>query len=92
MYYSAFAILAFVVLLIVNHDILLDRVGAFQTPAWRVYRRFLFAVLIYYTTDILWGVLESQKMAKLLFADTTVYFIAMAVGVLFWAEYTVAYF
>ena len=91
MYYSAIAILAFVVLLIVNHDILLDRTGAFRTPAWRVYRRFLYAVLVYYTTDILWGVLESQKLAALLFVDTTVYFIAMAVGVLFWAQYTVAY-
>ena len=91
MYYSAIGLLAIIVLLIVNHDILLDRTDAFQTPAWKVYRRFLLAVLIYYITDVLWGVLESRKLVLLLFADTTVYFIAMAAGVLFWAEYTVTY-
>ena len=91
MYYSAIGLLAVIVLLIVNQDILLNRANAFQTPAWRVYRRFLFAVLIYYVTDVLWGVLESRKLAVLLFADTTVYFAAMAAGVLLWAQYTIAY-
>ena len=91
MYYSAIGLLAIIVLLIVNHDILLNHGNAFQTPAWSVYRRFLFVVLIYYITDVLWGVLESRKLALLLFADTTVYFVAMAAGVLLWAQYTIAY-
>ncbi|MBR4537566.1 MAG: GGDEF domain-containing protein [Clostridia bacterium] len=56
-----------------------------------MYRRFLFAVLAYYVTDILWGVLESQKLSGLLFADTTVYFVAMAAGVLLWTQFTVVY-
>ena len=91
MYYSAIGVLAIIVLMIVNHDILLNRGKAFQMPAWRIYRRFLFAVLVYYITDILWGILEDRKLAALLFADTTVYFITMAAGVLFWAQYTVTY-
>ena len=91
MYYSAIGLLAIMILLIENHDILLDFKGDLEKPAWKVYRRFLFAVLAYYITDVLWGLLESKKLAPLLFADTTVYFIAMAVGVLFWAQFTVAY-
>ena len=91
MYYSAIGLLAIMILLIENHDILLDFKGDLEKPAWKVYRRFLFAVLAYYITDVLWGLLESGKLAPLLFADTTVYFIAMAAGVLFWAEFTVAY-
>ena len=91
MYYSAIGLLAIIVLLIVNHDILLNRGDAFRAPAWKVYRRFLFAVLVYYITDVLWGILEDRKLAALLFADTTVYFAAMAAGVLFWAQYTVTY-
>ena len=91
MYYSAIGLLAIIVLLIVNHDILLNRGNAFQAKAWKVYRRFLFAVLVYYITDILWGILEDRKLALMLFADTTVYFAAMAAGVLFWAQYTVTY-
>ncbi len=91
MYYSAIGVLAVLILLIVNQDILRNPKTSYDKPAWKVYRRFLFAVLAYYITDILWGIIESQKMARLLFIDTTVYFIAMAVGILFWAEYTVAY-
>ena len=91
MYYSAIGLLSIIVLLIVNHDILLNRGNAFQAPAWKVYRRFLFAVLVYYVTDVMWGILEDRKLALLLFADTTVYFVAMAAGVLFWAQYTISY-
>ena len=90
MYYSAIGVLAALVLLIVNRDILLHP-RAYEKPAWNVYRKFLFAVLVYYVTDILWGILEYKKLADALFADTTVYFIAMAAGICFWAEYTVAY-
>ena len=91
MYYSAIGALAILILLIENRDVFLNRRGAFETPVWRVYRRFLFAVLVYYLSDVAWGLLESHKLSALLFADTTVYFVAVAVGVLFWAEYTVAY-
>ncbi len=91
MYYSAIGLLAVIILLIQNHDILLDRSHAARASAWQVYRRFLFAVLVYYITDILWGILEDHKLALPLFTDTTVYFGAMAAGVLFWAQYTVTY-
>ena len=91
MYYTATGVLAIIILLIVNHDIFLNLSDDFRKPAWKVYRRFLFAVLIYYVTDVLWGEMESRKLARLLFADTTVYFIAMAAGVLYWAQYTITY-
>ena len=91
MYYSAIGLLAALILLIVNQDILLNPQTTFKKPAWNVYRRFLIAVLAYYVTDVLWGLLESQKLALPLFVDTTVYFVAMAAGVLFWAEFTVTY-
>lgn len=90
MYYSAIGLLAALVLCIVNLDILRNSVS-YQKHAWTVYRRFLFAVLAYFVTDILWGFLEYQKLPALLFMDTTVYFMTMAFGLSFWAEYTVAF-
>lgn len=90
MYYATIGALALLILVIENQDILFRRGRSFETPAWRIYRRFLYAVLAYYFMDILWGLFESRKLPRLLFADTTGYFIAVAVGVLFWAEYTVA--
>ena len=91
MYYSAIGLLAILILLIENRDIVLKRNDTFPQPVWQVYRQFLFAVLAYYTTDCLWGVLETLKFAKLLFADTSVYYIAMALGVFYWTQYTVTY-
>ena len=91
MYYSAIGLIAILVLLIVNQDILFCRGKSGDIPAWKVYRGFLYAVMAYYLTDILWGVFESRKLRIPLFADTTVYFAAMAAGVLLWAEFTVAY-
>ncbi|MBP5362614.1 MAG: response regulator [Ruminococcus sp.] len=90
MYYSAIGLLAALVLCIVNWDILRDS-QTYDKPAWNTYRKFLFSVLLYYVTDIIWGLLEYKKLSAALFADTTIYFIAMAIGISFWADYTVAY-
>ena len=91
MYYSVIGILASFVLIIVNQDILFNGKKTYVRPAWRVYRRFLFAVLVYYVTDVLWGIFESEKLRGFLFADTIWYYLAMAVSVLLWAKYIVAY-
>ena len=91
MYYSAFGLLAVIILLIQNQDVLFKRDSSIEIPSWQAYRHFLFAALFYYATDILWGILESLKLPGLLFADTLVYFIAMAIGLLFWTKYVVTY-
>lgn len=91
MYYSTIGLLAILVLLVENQDVLFTLHEGFDTPTWKAYRRFLFAILVYYTTDITWGILEGNKLAGPLFLDTSIYFIALAVGVLFWAQYTVNY-
>ena len=74
MYYSAIGLLAVIILLIENKDILLNCSRDTVKPVRKVYRRFLYAVLGYYVTDILWGILENQKLSLLLFADTSIYF------------------
>ncbi len=90
MYYSAIGLLAILTLLIINWDILRDsRIN--EKAAWNVYRKFLFAVLAYYITDVLWGILEHYRLDTALFIDTTVYYVAMSIGITFWAEYTVSY-
>ena len=91
MYYSAIGLIAIGVLIIVNQDILRNHKESYVRPVWKVYRRFLIAVLAYYITDVLWGILDSNKLSKLLFIDTTVYFVAMSIGILLWALFTVEY-
>lgn len=91
MYYSSFGFLAALILLIIHKDILFRKSTAEEVPADKAYRRFLFAVLAYYITDILWGVLEDAHSVILLYIDTTVYFLVMVLAVLFWTQYVAAY-
>lgn len=91
MYYPVIGTLAMLVLLLENQDILIKHNESFNIPSWKVYRKFLFAVLFYYITDILWGVLEAEKLATALYWDTVIYFIAMAIGLIFWSQYVITY-
>ncbi len=91
MYYSSIGLLALIILLIENRDILFGGNGVFDAAAWKEYRRFLYAVLLYYVTDILWGLLDVLVLPVPLFIDTSVYFVMMAVGVLLWTRFVVAY-
>ncbi len=90
-YYSLFGLLAAVVLIIVNYDILFRRRETEHLPAIKSYRKFLFVVLAYYMTDMLWGVLDTWKLTDLLFADTVLFHAAMAWSVLLWTRYVVDY-
>ena len=53
MYYSAIGLLAVIILLIENLDVLINRKDAFGAKEWRMYRFFLLSILIYYITDII---------------------------------------
>ena len=89
MYYSAVGALAVLILCIENFSILFISGRKGVDPVWTVYRRFLFAILAYYVTDILWGILEDCKLTVPLFVDTSLYFVALSVGVLFWTRFVV---
>ena len=91
MYYSTIGIITMFVLLIENYDILLLRASGGNTKAWKVYRKFLFGVIFYLTTDILWGFLEQAKLTTALFIDTLVYYVAMGLGIMLWTQFAVTY-
>lgn len=91
MYYSLVGLLALLTLIITNHDVLLRKGDPSRSGVSRVYRRFLAAVILYYITDMAWGVLEALSLTPLLYLDTELYFMAMALGVLFWTQFVVAY-
>ena len=91
MYYSAIGMIAAMILVIENLDIILNRNKSFSLPSWRAYRKLLYAIFFYYACDICWGFVEKLKIATLLFADTSVYFISMALGLLCLTQYVVTY-
>jgi len=91
MTYSIIGILAGIILVITNRDVLWLKGSPESAQILRKYRSFLFAVLAYYITDALWGILDVHHLTSLLFLDTTLYFAAMAVLVLLWTRYVIAY-
>ena len=90
-YYTSIGLLAVAILMIENHDILFDREVTNNMPARETYRNFLFVVLAYYAVDALWGVFDGFHLAFWLFADTSVYFVFLAAGLLFWTRFVIAY-
>ena len=89
MTYSIIGILAAVILIITNQDLL--RTGRVLTRAQRAYRGFLMGVMAYYITDLLWGILDEHHLTALLYADTSIHFAAMATAVMLWTQYVIEY-
>ena len=91
MYYSAIGILSLFILIILNYEVLLRKSTNKKAYPQKSYRLFLFSIIAYYITDILWGIFDNYHLTTALFIDTELYFIAMAIGILFWTRYVVAY-
>ena len=65
--------------------------GEGHFPAQRDYCCFLVSVIAYHATDALWGVLHEWHFARLLYADTAIYFAVMALSVLLWTVFVLHY-
>lgn len=89
--YSIIGILASILLVISNQDILLNTGGGDLTKTQRKYRLFLMGMLTYLITDLLWGILDAKHFTVLLFADTSIHFAAMVGAVMLWTQYVVSY-
>ena len=91
MTYSIIGILASILLVIINQDIILNHNGHTLTRTQLNYRLFLMGMLTYLVTDLLWGILDSYHLITLLFVDTSIHFAAMVGAVMLWAQYVVSY-
>ena len=91
MSYSSYGILAVVLHLIINYDVIIKgRRQNPQEPGYR-YRQFLNSILVFYTADLLWGFLVCSGIRALAYADTVLFFATMALSVLLWTRYVVAF-
>ena len=88
--YSVIAFVAMVIHLIINSNHLPDRVAAGARGA-REYRIFLKGIFAYYIVDAGWGVFAGLGWTNALYVDTMFYYIAIAVTVLTWCHFVIAY-
>ena len=91
MAYSSIAILALLVHLIINHDVLIKKDKNYSKYLNKSYRLFLYSVMLNYIMDALWGILYDAKLVKLVYIDTFFYFAAMTLAVFFWTRYVIEY-
>ncbi len=91
MNYSGTAILALLVHIIINYDVLRNAHYRAGSPAASAYRTFIFGVMVFYLSDALWGLLYDTRINALVFADTVLYFFAMAASVFMWIRYVIRY-
>ncbi|MBQ8970137.1 MAG: hypothetical protein IJ073_02335, partial [Lachnospiraceae bacterium] len=91
MYYSSFGILAVIHHIILNYNVLRRGRKDVSSGARSRYRQFLHALLIFYAADLSWGFLVEAGIRTLAYADTLLFFAAMAVSVLLWTRYVAAY-
>lgn len=91
MYYASASILAAIHHLIINHEIIKNRKDLPKEGADYKYTQFLISLMFFYVGDLLWVFLLDLKVWHLAYFDTMVYFAAMAVSVLFWTRFVVAY-
>ena len=77
--------------IIVHADVLFGSPKTDHKVARTRYRTFLFSVMLYYVTDILWGICYDFCSVQLTYADTVLYFVSMALTLLLWIRFTVVY-
>ena len=81
MAYSSVAIIALVVLLITNFDLIFLRKAFDKIPAQKQYRLFLISVVLFYIADLLWGLFEEYDVHAVDYAVTVSFFVIMATSV-----------
>ena len=91
MTYSIIGILATLVLLINNRDVLWGKDDYSKASTYRAYCHLLYGILAYLVTDMLWGILESHKLITTVYIDTVIHFMAMVTAVMLWTRYVVVY-
>ena len=87
--YSIFSVVAIVIHLMINFDLIIGR--GFGTEHGARYRSFLIGVLIYYITDAAWGLFAGLGWTRFLYADTILFFLSLAVFALLLGRFVISY-
>lgn len=95
MYYASIGMLSLIVHVIINFEALKTPQKTSQNTSQIVtrqrYRMFLFGVMFYYVTDVLWGTFDDAGIVVPAYILTIVYFMSMVLSVLLWTRFVVSY-
>lgn len=91
MYYASIGMLSLVIHVIINFSALTKRKRKDMKIEKRRYRHFLYGVLLFFISDILWGVFYEKEWLVPTYAATVMFFVTMVVSVLLWTRFVVAF-
>jgi len=91
MTYALVGIVAFIITIIVNFNVLFVKSTKNFTKPIKAYRLFIITILIFFLTDLLWGFFEHYKLGPVLYANTMLFFLTISISVFFWVRYTIIY-
>lgn len=89
MYYSVIGMIAIVLHLIMNHEYI--KIARNRDEVNWAFKKYALASLMYFVTDVLWGILNSLQLSTLLYIDTFVYYISMALTIAYLCNYVTKY-
>ncbi len=89
MYYSVIGMIAIVLHIIMNHEFI--KPDKNRDEVNKAFSKFVLVSLLYFVTDALWGILDTLNMPTLLYIDTIVYYISMALTIAYLCNYVTQY-
>lgn len=89
MYYSVIGMIAIVLHLIMNHEFI--KIDKNRDEVNKAFKKYVLATLLYFVTDVLWGIFDSLKIPALLYVDTFIYYISMALTIAYLCNYVTQY-
>lgn len=89
--YSVIGLIAIVIQLFINFNIMFRPEPDRTQKAATKYRFLMLSIFVYYITDALWGILAGLNWIPALFIDTTIYYVAMSSAIVCFYRYIVEY-
>lgn len=89
MSYSLIVMVSVIIHLIINHEFFSNQEE--KTEANKAFKRYVWAALGYYLTDVAWGIINDFHSTTWLYLNTIFYYITMALTVLLLCRYVTTY-
>ena len=91
MSYELGGIMAMLVLLVTNADVLFFSRKMHPFSGLYEYKWLLGGIIVYFATDVFWGIFSRLKWTTAAYIDTVIYFLSMAAVILLWGRFVGKY-
>ena len=91
MYYASIGVISLIVMVIINIEALRKVRKTSGNEVRLKYRQYLFALITFFISDIMWGFFYEQRWLIVTYLDTCLFFGSMVLSVLCWTRAVVAF-